>query len=188
MDAELVVIGTSLGGLSALEVLLGGLDPELKLAIAVVQHRSADSGETLIELLRSYCLLPVDEAEDKQPIERGHVYIAPPSYHLLVDDAFFGLSTDARVCHARPSIDVLFESAAVSYGERLIGVVLTGASRDGAEGARQIKARGGLVVVQDPETAEVAVMPAAALAATTPDHILKLEDIAPFLNRCGKSG
>lgn len=184
MAADLVVIGTSLGGLAALQVLLGRLDPRLALPVAVVQHRSSESDEALLTLLRTYCPLPVEEPEDKQPIEAGHIYLAPASYHLLVDGASFALTTDAPVCYARPSIDVLFESAAIAYCERLIGVVLTGASRDGAEGARSIKERGGLLVVQDPQTAENSVMPLAALNTATADEVLPLEEIASFLNRC----
>ena len=188
MAVELVVIGTSQGGLGALQVLLGGLDPALRLALAVVQHRSRESDEALVLLLRRCCPLPVGEAEDKEPIFPGHVYLAPPNYHLLVDGASFALSVDARVCHARPSIDVLFESAALSYRERLLGVVLTGASKDGMEGARQIKERGGTLIIQDPQTAENPVMPAAALSAAGADQVLRLADIAPFLNRCGRVG
>lgn len=187
MASELVVIGTSLGGLSALHVLLGGLDPALSLAVAIVQHRGTDPDSALLELLRSYCPLPVEEPEDKQPIVPGHVYLAPASYHLLVDGASFALDTEDRVCHARPSIDVLFESAAISYRERLIGVVLTGASRDGADGARCIKERGGILVVQDPQTAESSVMPAAAIGSARADQVLKLAEIAPFLSRCDTS-
>lgn len=142
------------------------------------------SDEALLTLLRSYCPLPIEEPEDKQPIEAGHIYLAPASYHLPVDGASFALTTDAPVCHARPSIDVLFESAAIAYCERLIGVVLTGASRDGAEGARSIKERDGLLVVQDPQTAENSVMPLAALSTATADDVLPLADIASFLNPC----
>lgn len=187
MTIELVVIGTSAGGLNALEVLLGGLATDFALPIAVVQHRSSESDEALVGLLRSYCPLPVEEPEDKQPIQPGCVYLAPPSYHLLVDGSSFALGTEARVCHARPSIDVLFESAALSYRERLIGVILTGASRDGAEGAREIKQRGGMVVVQDPQSAENAVMPAATLGMVAADHVLPLTEIAPLLNRYARS-
>jgi len=184
MAAELVVIGTSLGGLCALEVLLFGLRPDLPLPLAVVQHRSKESDGTLARHLSRFCSLPVEEAEDKQPIRPGRVYLAPASYHLLVDGTNFALDTEAPVCHARPSIDVLFESAAISYGERLVGVILTGASRDGAEGSRQLKERGGVLLVQDPHTAENGVMPVAALSAARADHVLPLADIAPFLNRC----
>jgi two-component system chemotaxis response regulator CheB len=182
--ARLVVIGTSAGGLNALQVLLGGLDAHFNLPVAVVQHRGQEDDGALINLLRSYCPLPLEEPEDKQPILPGHVYLAPPTYHLLVERASFALDTEDRVVSARPSIDVLFESAAIAYHEDLIGVVLTGASRDGAEGARQIKERGGTLIVQDPETAENRIMPAAALSLSTADHILPLAEIAPLLNRC----
>lgn len=184
MAVELVVIGTSLGGLNAMEVLLAGLQPDLSLPIAVVQHRSRESDDALITHLRRYCPLPIEEAEDKLPIVPGCVYLAPASYHLLVDGSSFALDTEERVCHARPSIDVLFESAAITYCESLLGVILTGASHDGAEGARQLKERGGMLVVQDPQTAENGVMPAAALAKTAADHVLPLSEIAPFINRC----
>lgn len=184
MAVELVVIGMSLGGLNAMEVLLAGLEPDLALPIAIVQHRSRESDGALLTHLRRYSSLPLEEAEDKQPILPGCVYLAPPSYHLLVDGGSFALDTEDRVCHARPSIDVLFESAAISYCERLLGVIMTGASHDGAQGARHIKERGGILIVQDPQTAENGVMPAAALALTPADQILPLADIAPFINRC----
>jgi two-component system, chemotaxis family, protein-glutamate methylesterase/glutaminase len=183
MTPEFVAIGTSLGGLSALEILLAGLAPDLRLPVAVVQHRSRAAGDALLSHLRGFCALPLDEVEDKQPIQPGRVYLAPADYHLLVDGNSFALTIGPRVCHARPSIDVLFESAAMAFRQRLIGIVLTGASRDGAEGAQRIKERGGTLLVQDPTTAENPIMPSAALAAATADHILKLEEIAPFLNR-----
>ena len=120
---------------------------------------------------------------DKDRVIAGRVYIAPPDYHLLVDAGYFALSTDGRVLHARPSIDVLFESAADAYRDRLIGVVLTGASADGALGATRIKQRGGRVVAQNPASAESPVMPKAAIAAGAVDEILPLADIALFLSR-----
>lgn len=183
MRAELVVVGTSLGGLNALEVLLGSLAPTFSLPMAVVQHRSSYSDDALLVLLRSYCPLPVEEAEDKQLIEPGHVYLAPPSYHLLVDGKRFALATEAPVLHARPSIDVLFESAAICYRQSLIGIILTGSSKDGAAGARALKERGGLLLVQDPQTAENGTMPAAALAAASADHVFSLPQIVAYLNR-----
>lgn len=183
MTTALVVIGTSLGGLNALEVLLGALVPDFTLPIAVVQHRSSASDGALIEHLRRFCTLRIDEAEDKQPIEPGRIYLAPASYHLLVDGTQFALATEAPVCHARPSIDVLFDSAAISYRDHLAGVILTGASKDGAAGARAIKERGGILLVQDPQTAENSTMPAAALEATTADHVLTIPEIASYLNR-----
>jgi len=184
MAAGLVVIGTSLGGLKALEVLLAGLLPDFALPVAVVQHRGLSSDDSLVALLRSFGPLPVEEPEDKQPIVAGRVYLAPSGYHLLVDDAHFALALEAPVLHARPAIDVLFESAARSYGERLIGVILTGASKDGAAGARALKDRGGLLIVQEPDSAESSTMPAAAIAAAPADHVVKLAEIAPLLNRC----
>ena len=122
------------------------------------------------------------EAGDKDPIRPGNVYIAPPDYHLLVERRSFALSTDERVNYARPSIDVLFESASDAYGPRLIGIVLTGANHDGAAGLARIKRRGGVAIVQDPGEAEAAAMPAAALAATEADAVLALADIGPFLH------
>lgn len=182
MKADLVVVGTSLGGLAALEILLGGLPREFPLPVAVVQHRGIDSDDTLTLLLQVHCQLTVMEPDDKEPIESGRVYIAPPGYHLLVDRGSFALSMDAKVCYARPSIDVLFESAAESYRERVIGVVLTGASKDGSEGLARIKERGGLAVVQDPKGAEAPTMPEAAIAKVKVDRVLPLPEIAPFLN------
>ena len=184
MGHELVVVGTSLGGLSALEILLSGLPEEFRLPIVVVQHRLAQSDDTLSLILQLHTKLRVGEPEDKEPIEPGRVYIAPPDYHLMVDRGMFALSTEPKVCHARPSIDVLFESAAHAYRKTVIGVVLTGASRDGAQGLAMIKERGGLTVVQSPSTAESATMPEAAIAATQVDRILPLVEIGPFLNLC----
>ena len=125
------------------------------------------------------------DADDKQWIKPGTVYFAPADYHLLVEKGEFSLSVDEAVHHSRPSIDVLFESAADAYGAALIGVILTGANDDGAAGARRIKSRGGLVVAQDPKTAEAPAMPAAAIAAGAVDQILPLDQIGPFLvERC----
>ncbi len=183
MTVELVAVGTSLGGLDALRILLSGLPPDFPTAIAIVQHRSSESDETLPLYLQAHSPLPVSEPEDKEPIVGGRVYLAPADYHLLVEDGCFALSTEARVGHARPSIDVFFESAAIAYRDRLIGVILTGASKDGAEGARHIKERGGQVVVQDPDTAEVPVMPAATLLAVFPDRVLPIGQIAAYLTR-----
>lgn len=181
---RVVVIGTSLGGMRALEIILRGLEADFPLPIAVVQHRSADGDHPsqLARLLQLHCALPVFEANDKQPLTGGHVYLAPPDYHLLVDDGRFALSIDDRVCHARPSIDVLFESAADSYREGVLGVVLTGASADGAHGAQCIKRRGGSVVAQDPRTAESPIMPEAAIKSGAVERVLPLAEIAPFLN------
>ncbi len=178
---KLVVIGTSLGGLSALKVLLGGLTKAFPPAIAVVQHRHKESGNVLSEFMQQYTSLTVRDVEDKDELLPGSVYLAPADYHLLVEPGYLTLSIDEPICYARPSIDVLFESAADAYMNRTIGIILTGANHDGAKGLARIKACGGLAIVQDPATAEMSVMPQAALAATAVDAVLPLSDIAPYL-------
>ncbi|MGZ3441040.1 MAG: chemotaxis protein CheB [Polyangia bacterium] len=181
---RVVVVGTSLGGMRALETILRGLMVDFPLPIAVVQHRGVDGDQQsqLTRFLQLHCALTVCEANDKEPMAGGRVYLAPPDYHLLVDEGRFALSVDERVSHARPSIDVLFESAAASYREGVLGVILTGASADGTHGAACIKRRGGSVVAQDPRTAEAPTMPQAAIAAGAVDRVLPLAEIAPFLN------
>jgi two-component system chemotaxis response regulator CheB len=178
---EIVVIGTSYGGLSALQIVLPALGAEFPLPVVVVQHRRKDDDDGLCEFLRKRSPLPFGEPNDKEEIAPRRVYLAPRDYHLLIDRGCFALSTDSPVIHARPSIDVLFESAADAYRERAIGVVLTGASRDGARGLAKIKSAGGLVVVQEPQTAQSRAMPDAAIAATEVDRVLPLQEIAPFL-------
>lgn len=179
---KLVVVGTSLGGLHALEVVLRGLPADFPVPIAAVQHRGVEVETMLVPLLQHHCALPVTEASDKELLVGGHVYVAPPDYHLLVDGGRMALSTDERVLHARPSIDVLFESAADSYRAAVLGVVLTGASSDGTNGAMRIRRLGGRVVAQDPATAEAPEMPRAVIDAGAADRVLPLDEIAPFLN------
>jgi two-component system chemotaxis response regulator CheB len=182
---ELIVIGCSLGGMHALQVILSRLDRGFCIPIVVAQHRHKKSNEGLPAYFRRETDLKVVDAEDKQWIEPGYVYLAPADYHLLIERngarGELSLSVDERVHYSRPSIDVLFESAADAYSDRLIGIVLTGSNDDGAHGAARIKARGGIVVAQDPETAEAPAMPRAAIAASHVDQILRLEEIAPFL-------
>ena len=180
---RIVVIGTSYGGVEALQALLPRLAPGLPVPVVVVQHRSRDEDGGLCEFLRSHCPLPVVEPNDKGEVLGGRVYLAPRDYHLLVEDGRFALSVDAPVTYARPSIDVLFESAADVYREHAVGVVLTGANTDGARGLAKIKAYGGLCVVEDPAGAESRGMPQAAIAATPVDAILPLKEIAPYLNQ-----
>jgi two-component system, chemotaxis family, protein-glutamate methylesterase/glutaminase len=181
VDFKIVVMGASLGGLSALKVVLKALPKDYQLALAVVMHRGADQGGGLVRALQEYCVLSVVEVEDKQSILLGHVFLAPAGYHMLVEEDHFALSTEAPVKYARPSIDVLFESAADYYGDRAIGVILTGANEDGAQGIAAIKREGGLTVVQDPATAEAATMPKGAISGTKVDMILPLREIGPFL-------
>jgi two-component system, chemotaxis family, protein-glutamate methylesterase/glutaminase len=179
---ELIVIGASWGGLHAVGRILSALPEHTEAAIVVAQHRRTDAPEGgLASILGLRTELPVSDADDKQPILPGHVYLAPPDYHLLIQHGWFSLSTDEHVHFARPSIDVLFESAADAYGEQVIGLILTGANEDGAAGLARIKERGGVAIVQDPRTAERGEMPGAALAATAADAILALEEIGPFL-------
>jgi two-component system, chemotaxis family, protein-glutamate methylesterase/glutaminase len=179
-----VVIGVSAGGIEALKVLLPALPESFPLPIAIVQHRDPRSNGYLASYLNSLSAIAVSEAEDKEPLCAGHAYLAPAGYHLLIEaDRSLSLSVDPRVNYSCPSIDVLFESAADVFAEALIGIVLTGANADGAHGLKTIKARGGLAVVQDPKTAFSAVMPSAALGATTVDHVVDLARIAPLLIR-----
>ncbi|MFQ4143181.1 chemotaxis protein CheB [Chlorogloeopsis sp. ULAP02] len=188
MKFKLIAIGTSLGGLNALQVILSGLPKNFPVPIAVVQHRHKDSDQTLRALLQNYTPLSVKEAEDKEEILPGSVYLAPADYHLLIENKdktvnydYFTLSTDAPVTYARPSIDVLFETAADAYAKNVIGVLLTGANQDGVQGLTKIKVRGGLTIVEDPSTASCPIMPAAAITTGMVDKIIPLEDIAFFL-------
>jgi two-component system chemotaxis response regulator CheB len=180
---ELIVIGTSWGGLDAVSRLLDALPDEVHQPIVLVQHRSAESEDRgLARLLGDHTRRLVTDPDDKTPLEQDHVYIAPPDYHVLVENGHLALSTDAPVRFARPSIDVLFESAADAYGERVVGVVLTGANEDGAHGLARIKACGGVAIVQDPASSLKRAMPDAALASTPDvDAVLPLDEIPKFL-------
>lgn len=177
----MVVIGTSLGGLHALQIVLRALPGGYPDPIAIVQHRvkSAESG--LRQLLQRACALEVVEPEDKEPLRPGVVYLAPPDYHLLVDRRTAVLSTEGRVNHARPSIDVLFESAAVAFASQVTGVVLTGSNEDGARGALLILQNGGRLLIQDPKQSESGIMPAAALTLTGEKRCYTLQEIASEL-------
>jgi two-component system chemotaxis response regulator CheB len=187
MGYELVTIGASWGGLAALEAVLGGLPKDFRTPVAITQHRAPDGGsEGLAALLNRYSALPVVDAEDKQPIEPGHVYLAPPDYHMYVEPDSFSLSVDDAVLHSRPSIDVMFESAADAFRDRLIAVIMTGANEDGAQGMALVKRLGGYTIVQNPAEAERAEMPRAAMRATTPDRVLSLAAIPGAIARlCG---
>jgi len=179
---DAIVIGASAGGFAALSEVLPRLAEGLPQAVVVVQHLYPGSGGYLIEFLSRRCVLPVKEAEEKEPLLPGTIYLAPSGYHLLIErDRTFSLSVDDKVHYARPSIDVLFESAAEAYGAKLIGVILTGANDDGAAGLAAIKGQGGLAIVQDPTTAEVPYMPQSAIKATVVDHVLDLAAIGRLL-------
>ena len=181
MPTQIVAVGTSLGGFEALRIVLGALPVDFPAAVAVVQHRSGEDSEGMLALLAPHITLPIVEVEDKDQMVPGYVYLSPPNYHLIAEQGYFSLSADQPVMYARPSIDVLFESAAESFGERTIGVLLTGMSRDGTAGLARIKERGGVAVVQDPASAEGHTMHQSAIASVAVDRVLPLAEIAPFL-------
>ncbi len=178
---DVVVMGASWGGMRALSRVLSGLPGDFPLPIAVAQHRDADAEDDLLpRLLERHTSLHVADADDKDRLEPGRVLLAPPGYHMLVEDGSVSLSLDEPVQFSRPSIDVLFESASMEYGERTIGVVLTGANSDGACGLGTIKRRGGYTIVQDPSSAERTEMPEAALAVG-PNAVVDLEGLPSVL-------
>jgi two-component system, chemotaxis family, protein-glutamate methylesterase/glutaminase len=177
-----VVLGASAGGVEALSVVLGGIPPTYPRAILVVIHLPPHRPSVLVDLFDAKCSLPVREASDKEPVNAGAVYFAPPDYHLLVDRGpILALSKDEPVYFSRPSIDVLFESAADVYGPNLAAVILSGASGDGAEGLARVLSRGGVAAVQDPDTAVARRMPEEAAARNGTACVLPLDGIAPFL-------
>jgi two-component system, chemotaxis family, protein-glutamate methylesterase/glutaminase len=185
---DVVVIGASWGGLRALSLILPALPADFPAPIVVAQHRDADSEDELLSrLLTRDSALRVIDADDKAPLQAGTVLLAPPGYHLLLADECVELSVDAPVQFSRPSIDVLFESAAEAFGSGVVGVLLTGANADGAAGLAEIQRRGGRTIVQDPETAERPEMPRAALERLAPDHVVPLDEVAGLLcEACGK--
>jgi len=187
MKYEAIVIGVSSGGMNALKFIFSALPAGFSIPIIIVQHINAHSDNEWIKLLNNKSNLTVKEADEKEKIEPGNVYIAPANYHLMIENnKTFSLTIDEYVNFARPSIDVLFESAAEAYKSKLIGVVLTGSNSDGAKGIRRIKELGGMAIIQDPQTAESANMPASAIAAVQPDYILSLEKIIELLIKIDK--
>ena len=179
-----IVIGTSYGGLEALNTILPKLKKGFPVPVIIVLHVGEHSNDFFIRHLNDACELEVKEAEASEPILPGFVYFAPPGYHLQVEDNFsFSLSTEKKLNFSRPSIDVLFETAAWAYKKQLIGVILTGASSDGANGLKSIKQLGGKTIVQDPRQAISPIMPEFALKAVQPDIKLNLEEVAACLNK-----
>jgi two-component system chemotaxis response regulator CheB len=182
VKTEAIVVGTSAGGLNALKVILERLPEDFPVPILIVQHLRADSESFWINNLNAQCKINVKEAVEKELIVKGNVYIAPPDYHMLVElDRSISLSQEGKVNYSRPSIDVLFDTAADVYQDKLIGLVLTGASKDGARGLRKIKRKGGTTVVENPATAEFSLMPAEAIRASKADYVLSLQEIADLL-------
>jgi two-component system, chemotaxis family, protein-glutamate methylesterase/glutaminase len=182
MRYDAVVIGVSSGGMNALKTLFSLLPSGFPIPVVIVQHISPRSDNQWINMLSYKSNLRLKEADEKEKIEKGTIYIAPPNYHLLIEkNKTFSLTIDERVSYARPSIDVLFESAADAYKNKLVGVILTGSNNDGTNGLKRIKMLGGLTIAQDPENAESSYMPASAIAAVDIDHVLTLEEIVKFL-------
>lgn len=181
-DLDAIAIGASAGGVEALGTLLQALPANCRAAVFIVLHLPPDGDSVLAGLLARRCALPVKEAEDKESIRAGTVYLCAPDYHLLIEpDRTLSLSRDEPVHYSRPSIDLLFESAALAFGPALLGIVLTGASHDGAAGLKCIRDAGGCAWIQDPDGAAASTMPAAALALAGADAVLALDDMAQRL-------
>ena len=186
MIYDAVVLGVSAGGLKALTILFTELKDSFKLPVLLVQHLHAHSDDYLVRHLAAVNKMTIKEADEKERIRENTVYIAPPNYHMLVeDDRTISLTIDERVNFCRPSVDVLFDTAAEVYEEKLIGIILTGANEDGARGMRLVHKAGGTTIIQNPKTAEVDTMPRSVLKYFKPDYILNLKDIARFLNKIG---
>lgn len=183
---RLIVVGGSAGAIAALGMLLPVFDPGYPLPVVIAIHLHPLQDRYFLSYFSERCGLTVKEADEKELIQPGFVYFAPPNYHLLIeDDLTFSLSIDAKVNFSRPSIDVLFESAADAYGPGVIAVSLTGANNDGADGMRRIKEKGGTAVVQDPKTAENSFMPHSVIEATPVDHILPIAGISVLFAEIG---
>lgn len=179
---DIVAIGASWGGVDLLMQLVKALPKSWSTPLVIVQHQHPNSGNALERILSKVTRLPVRDVEDKERIEYGHIYIAPANYHLLLEQDYrFSLSIEAPVKYSRPCIDVTFDSMARVYHDRCIGIILTGANDDGADGIRKIKAEGGLVLAQLPSTAEAPIMPEAAIATGVVDAVLPPSDIVPRL-------
>jgi two-component system, chemotaxis family, protein-glutamate methylesterase/glutaminase len=184
---KLVAIGCSFGGLYALMDLLGALTTDYPAPVVVVQHRSAtDDEHRLAHVLARYSALPVKDADHGEPVSAPGVYLAPADYHLLVDAGRFELTVDDAVQYSRPSVDVLFESAARAYGPEAVGVLLTGYGHDGTAGMRAIHDAGGITIAQDPESALEGAMPRHAIEAGAASEVLPLDAIAPRLLELAK--
>ncbi len=179
-----IVIGASAGAVEALTTILPALPADYPLPVMIVVHLPASKDSIMCEVLQNKCALKVEEAEDKEPIQGGKVYLAPPDYHLLVEnDGTMSLSADAPILYSRPSIDVLFETAADAYDADLIGIILSGGNNDGSQGLRAVVDAGGDAIVQNPETAYASAMPRSALEACPEAQILDLNQIADYLQK-----
>ncbi|MFD2364930.1 chemotaxis protein CheB [Pseudoduganella sp. GCM10020061] len=179
---SLIAIGASAGGIEAVSTLLRALPAAFDIPVVVVVHLPPNRPSLLPELFARHCALPVREAQDKEPLQAGTVYVAAPDYHLMIEPGgMLSLSCDAPVLFSRPSLDMLFESAALAYQESLLAIVLTGASADGAEGLATVRRLGGTGWVQEPEEAQASIMPLAAIKKAGADQVLRLHDMAGLL-------
>ena len=183
-----VTIGCSFGGLYALMELLGSLTTDFPAPIVIVQHRASDDTDEhrLADVLARYSALPVKDADHGEPVVPAHVYLAPSDYHVLIDGGHFELTVDDAVQYSRPSIDVLFESAARAYGAGVVGVLLTGYGHDGTAGMRAINDAGGVTIAEDPDTALQPAMPRSAIEAGVVAEVLPLDAIGPRLLELAK--
>ena len=181
---DVIIMGASAGGLHALQELLGELSPSFPVPLVVVQHRSKEQKGLLEEVLQSRCSIKIKQADEKEIIRSGFVYVAPPDYHLLMEgDRSFSLSADEQVRYSRPSIDVFFVSASMVFKKRVAAIILTGANSDGAFGIEEVRRNGGFTIAQDPSEAEYKQMPAAAIKTGKVLRIWKLSEIAGFLKQ-----
>ncbi len=179
-----IVIGSSAGGHDALVKIFLRLPKDFPLPIIIAQHIAPVGDADIFGIFNNYCALKVKEADEKEKIEQGHVYFAPPGYHLLIEsDHTFSFSVDGKVQYSRPSIDVLFESAADAYGAELVGVILTGANHDGARGLEAVKEGGGLTMVEDPASAASPIMPQAAIDRVQVDHVADIDTLAGIISK-----
>ena len=181
---ELLVIGASAGGINALGYLFRELGERFSLPIVVTKHLGSQDEDSMLQALKQKNGLPMNIAMDKEPLKPGHIYLAPAGYHLQIEErGVLSLSLEEKVCHVRPSIDVLFCSAASIYRESLVAVLLTGANSDGTNGIRRVRQRGGITVAQDPKTAEMGVMPESAIQSGCVDYVVELSQLPGFLRR-----
>ncbi|MBE7177658.1 MAG: chemotaxis protein CheB [Mucilaginibacter polytrichastri] len=184
LKPELIAIGGSAGSLPALIQLLAALHDDFTIPLLVVLHRKNDYDSNLSQVIAHRAKMEVSEAEDKENISSGHLYLAPPNYHVLVEkDLSFSLDVSEKVHYSRPSIDVSFQSAAEAFGDKLLAILLSGANADGTEGLQHVRKYGGTAIVQHPEEAQTPFMPEHAIRNNGADYVLHTPEIAAFLNR-----
>lgn len=180
---DIVVIGASAGGLDAFRKILSKLDENIKTPIVIVQHMGADSRDSILNLFKKYSTIPIVEPLDKDYILENKIYLAPADYHIIIEhDKSISLNLGPKENFCRPSIDVLFETAAETYFEKTLGIILTGANNDGAKGCRRIKECSGYVIAQDPNESTISIMPQSAIDTGCVDKILTVEEIVVILN------